>query len=146
MRIVIQRVNSAKVIIDDQVTGSIGHGLLLFAGIGRGDSGKDADYLVDKITQLRIFEDDQGKMNRSITEVSGSILIVSNFTVYGDTRKGRRPGFDAAESPNEARVMYEELVQRFRQTGIPIETGVFQADMRVQLENDGPVTLICESR
>jgi D-tyrosyl-tRNA(Tyr) deacylase len=146
MRIVIQRVNSARVIINDQVRGSIGHGLLLLAGIGRGDNAKDADYLVDKITQLRIFEDDQGKMNRNIAEVSGAILIVSNFTVYGDTRKGRRPGFEAAESPIEAKVMYEELVQRFRKTGIPVETGVFQADMRVQLENDGPVTLICESR
>jgi D-aminoacyl-tRNA deacylase len=146
MRIVIQRVTSARVLVDDQVTGSIGHGLLLLAGIGRGDTSKDIDYLVDKITHLRIFEDDQGKMNRDISEVGGAILIVSNFTVYADTRKGRRPGFEGAAPPLEAKVMFEELVQRFRETGVPVETGVFQADMRVQLENDGPVTLICESR
>jgi D-aminoacyl-tRNA deacylase len=146
MRIVIQRVKSAKVVIDSKVSGSIGHGLLLLAGIGRGDSARDAEYLVNKITYLRIFEDDNGKMNRDIREAGGAILIVSNFTVYGDTRNGRRPGFERAAPPLEAKPMFEELVRRFRETGIPVETGVFQADMLVQLENDGPVTLICESR
>lgn len=146
MRIVIQRVKSAKVVIDDRVSSSIGPGFLLLAGIGRGDCSRDADYLVNKITYLRVFEDDSGKMNRDIREVGGAILIVSNFTVYGDTRNGRRPGFERAASPHEAKPMFEELVRKFRETGIPVETGVFQADMLVRLENDGPVTLICESR
>jgi D-tyrosyl-tRNA(Tyr) deacylase len=146
VRIVIQRVKAAKVLIDNKVKGSIGCGLLLLAGIGRGDRGEDADYLVGKISQLRIFEDEAGKMNRDIREAGGALLIVSNFTVYGDTQKGRRPDFGGAAPPSEAKALYEELVQKFRLTGIPVETGTFQADMLVQLENDGPVTLICESR
>jgi D-aminoacyl-tRNA deacylase len=146
MKIVIQRVKSAKVLIEGSVTGSINHGLLLLAGIGRGDNTGDADYLVDKISHLRIFPDETGKMNRDIREAGGSLLIVSNFTIYGDTRKGRRPGFDAAAPPAEAKLLFEELVARFRLTGLRIETGVFQAHMTVSLENDGPVTLICESR
>jgi D-tyrosyl-tRNA(Tyr) deacylase len=146
MRIVVQRVKSAKVLIDNVVTGSIECGLVLLAGIGRGDSSQDADYLVDKICHLRIFADQDGKMNRDVLEVGGALLIVSNFTVYGDTSKGRRPGFDAAAPPLEAKTLYDELVRKFKLTGIPVETGVFQAHMAVNLENDGPVTLICESR
>jgi D-aminoacyl-tRNA deacylase len=146
MKIVIQRVKSAKVLIEGSVTGSIDRGLVLLAGIGRGDNTGDADYLVDKISHLRIFPDEYGKMNRDIREAGGSLLIVSNFTIYGDTRKGRRPGFDAAASPAEAKLLFEELVSRFRLTGLRVETGLFQAHMTVSLENDGPVTLICESR
>lgn len=118
---------------------------MLLIGIARGDAGADAEFLVDKIAGLRIFPDEEGKMNRDIREAGGSLLVVSNFTVYGDTRKGRRPGFDLAAAPEDARVLYEHFVEKARLTGIPVETGVFQAHMLVELENDGPVTLICES-
>ena len=146
MRVIVQRVTSAKVRIDNLVTASIGTGLLLLLGISKQDKEADADYLVDKISGLRIFSDDEGKMNLDIRRVSGALLIVSNFTVYGDTRKGRRPAFDAAAPAAEARVLYDYFVQKARLTGIPVETGSFQAHMLVELENDGPITLLCESR
>lgn len=145
MRVVIQRVKSATVRIGSSVIASIGSGLVLLIGISKYDTNAGADYLVDKIAGLRIFADDEGKMNRDIRQVEGALLIVSNFSVYGDTRKGRRPGFDLAAPPPEARVLYDYFVQRARLTGIPVETGSFQAHMLVELENDGPVTLICES-
>jgi D-tyrosyl-tRNA(Tyr) deacylase len=145
MRVIVQRVKSAKVRIDSLITASIGPGLVLLVGISKHDTNAEANYLVDKIAGLRIFADEDGKMNRDIRQIGGALLIVSNFTVYGDTRKGRRPGFDLAASPADARVLYEYFVERARLTGIPVETGSFQAHMLVELENDGPVTLICES-
>jgi D-tyrosyl-tRNA(Tyr) deacylase len=145
MRVIVQRVKSARVRIGNIVESSIEMGLLLLVGIGRADGHPDADYLVDKIACLRIFPDDHGKMNRDIREAGGSFLIVSNFTVYGDSRNGRRPSFDAAAPPAEAMALYDYFVERARSTGIPVATGVFQEHMLVELENDGPVTLICES-
>jgi|SRR5271163_1479705 len=145
MRVIVQRVTSAKIEIDSTVTAVIGTGLVLLLGIAKTDSFKDADYLVDKIAGLRIFADDAGKMNLDIRQAGGSLLIVSNFTVYGNTRKGRRPGFDLAAPPAEARALYDYFVERARLTGVPVETGSFQAHMLVQLENDGPITLIVES-
>ena len=145
MRIIVQRVKSAKIRIDSSITASIGIGLTLLIGIAKGDSDRDADYVIDKIAGLRIFSDEAGKMNRDIRQVGGSLLIVSNFTVYGETRKGRRPGFDLAAAPADARIIYDYFVEKARLTGIPVETGSFQAHMLVELENDGPITLIVES-
>jgi D-tyrosyl-tRNA(Tyr) deacylase len=145
MRVIVQRVKSAKIRIDGTITAAIGAGLLLLLGISKGDSNKEADYLVDKVAGLRIFSDQDGKMNLDIRQSGGSLLIVSNFTVYGDAGKGRRPSFDAAARPTEARVIYDYFVERARLTGIPVETGSFQAHMLVELENDGPITLIVES-
>ncbi len=145
MRIVIQRVKEARVEAEGRVTGSIGPGLLVLVGIARGDTGKDAEYLAGKVLALRVFPDEAGKMNRSIREAGGSLLIVSQFTLYGDCRKGRRPSFDAAASPAEAAGLYRHFVDAARRAGVPVETGVFQARMDVHLVNDGPVTLICDS-
>jgi len=146
MRVIVQRVKSAKVRIDNMITAMVDKGLLLLVGISRTDGSVDADYLVDKIAGLRIFPDEQEKMNLDIRETGGALLIVSNFTVYGDCRKGRRPSFDIAAPPAEAKVLYDYFVEKAKATGIPVESGVFQAHMLVELENDGPVTLICESR
>ncbi len=145
MRAVVQRVTYAKVEVDGVAVGAIGPGLLVLLGVAKGDVEADADYLAMKISQLRIFSDEAGKMNRSVIEVGGSMLAVSQFTLYGDCRKGRRPGFDAAAPPEEARALYEHFVGAVRATGLRVETGVFQADMAVSLLNDGPVTLIVES-
>jgi D-aminoacyl-tRNA deacylase len=145
MRVVIQRVKQARVEVAGEVTGVIGLGLLVLLGIAKTDSAKDANYLVDKLVNLRIFPDDAGKMNLSIRESGGGLLLVSQFTLYGDCRKGRRPSFDMAASPPVAAELYEYFVKRVRQSGIPVETGVFQALMQVHLVNDGPVTLICDS-
>jgi D-aminoacyl-tRNA deacylase len=145
MRIIIQRVTAATIEIDSTVTAAIGRGLLLLLGIAKKDSRRDADYLVEKVAGMRIFADEAGKMNLDVRQAGGSLLIVSNFTVYGDIRKGRRPGFDLAASPEEARVIYDYFVERARLTGIPVETGSFQAHMKVELVNDGPITLIAES-
>jgi D-tyrosyl-tRNA(Tyr) deacylase len=119
--------------------------LVVLVGIAKTDTHQDADYLVNKIVSLRIFSDDAGKMNRSITDVSGGLLIVSNFTVYGDCRKGRRPSFDLAADPEKAQELYEYFVSRARSAAVPVETGVFRASMSVYLVNDGPVTLSCDS-
>jgi D-tyrosyl-tRNA(Tyr) deacylase len=119
--------------------------LVLLLGVAKTDTTKGADYLVDKIAGLRVFSDEEGKMNLDVRQAQGSLLIVSNFTVYGDVRRGRRPCFDSAAAPAEARVIYDYFVERARSTGIPVETGSFQAHMLVQLENDGPITLIVES-
>jgi D-tyrosyl-tRNA(Tyr) deacylase len=145
MRVVVQRVTYARVEVDGAVVGEIGRGLLVLLGVAKGDAAADADYLAAKVSQLRIFADDTGKMNRSVGEAGGAMLVVSQFTLYGDTRKGRRPGFDAAALPEDARVLYEYFVEAVRKTGLRVETGVFQADMAVSLLNDGPVTFIVES-
>jgi D-tyrosyl-tRNA(Tyr) deacylase len=145
MRIVIQRVKEARVEIDGRVTGSIGAGLMLLVGIAKEDSHQDADYLLNKVLGLRIFQDDAGKMNLSVLDVRGGLLIVSNFTVYGDCRKGRRPSFDLAADPEKAEELYQYFVNRARAAAIQVETGIFRASMNVHLVNDGPVTLVCDS-
>jgi len=145
MRAVIQRVSQAKVEVSSNVTGTIQAGLLILIGVQHQDTEEDAEYLVRKITGLRIFNDDAGKMNRNICDAGGSLLVVSQFTLYGDCRKGMRPSFDRAARPEHAKRLYDHFVAQARATGIPTETGVFQASMQVTLINDGPVTLICES-
>ena len=145
MRAVVQRVEQASVRVNGQVVGEIGCGLLVLLGISKSDRESDADYLVDKIIGLRIFEDEQGKMNRSVGEVSGAILMVSQFTLYGDVRRGKRPSFDEAARPEEARRLYEYAVKKIRDAGLRCETGEFQAMMKVSLINDGPVTILLDS-
>ena len=145
MRAVVQRVSSARVEIDGEVAGSIGRGLLVLLGVGQGDSEKQAHWLADKIAGLRIFEDDAGKMNLSVEEVGGSALVVSQFTLYGDCRKGRRPSFTGAAPPEEADRLYQVFVARLKERGLPVATGVFQAMMQVHLVNDGPVTVVVET-
>src|ERR1019366_4109600 len=142
MRVVIQRVKQARVEVDGQVTGAIGPGLLVLLGIAKTDSQKDAEYLVEKVLGIRIFPDSDGKMNRNIGEAGGSLLVVSQFTLYGDCRKGRRPSFDLAASPQQAAGLYEYFVNTARKSAVPVQTGVFQASMQVHLVNDGPVTII----
>jgi D-tyrosyl-tRNA(Tyr) deacylase len=146
MRLVIQRVREARVEVDGRTTGAIGPGLLALVAVGRSDTESDADYLAEKLLGLRIFADEAGKMNRSVVDSGGGVLVVSNFTLYGDCGKGRRPSFDGAAPPEQARVLYEYFVARLRTSAVPVETGVFQATMSVSLVNDGPVTLICESK
>ena len=146
MKAVIQRVRSAEVHVDDQLLGSIGKGLLVFVGIAKGDGENDLSYLTSKIPDLRIFEDESGKFNRSLKEVGGGMLVVSQFTLYGDCRKGRRPSFTEAEEPEAARHLYDRFVSQLRAEGVPVQTGAFQAKMEVHLINDGPVTLLLDSR
>lgn len=145
MRAVIQRVSWAKVTVGSEVTGEIGAGLLVLLGVGQNDAQADADYLAVKTAGLRIFEDAEGKMNRAVGEVEGSVLVVSQFTLYGDVRKGRRPSFDAAAPPQKARELYEYFVGRIRAAGLRCETGRFQEMMRVELLNEGPVTILLDS-
>ena len=145
MRAVVQRVSSARVEVDGKVVGKIGRGLLVLLGVGERDAEKQAHWLADKIAGLRIFEDEAGKMNLSVQDVEGSLLVVSQFTLYGDCRKGRRPSFTGAAPPEEADRLYEVFVARLRERGLPVETGVFQAMMQVHLVNDGPVTLMVET-
>jgi len=145
MRAVVQRVSRAQVTVDGAVTGKIGRGLLVLLGVSRGDSQADADYLADKIAGLRIFEDPQGKMNLPVAEINGAVLVVSQFTLYGDVRRGKRPSFDAAAPPEQARQLYESFVQRIRAAGLPCSTGRFQEMMEVELVNDGPVTILVDS-
>jgi D-tyrosyl-tRNA(Tyr) deacylase len=145
MRAVVQRVTQAAVEVDGEVTGAIKHGLLVLLGVQRKDTKQDADYLARKIVGLRIVNDAAGKMNRSVIECEGALLVVSQFTLYGDCRKGMRPSFDQAAPPDTARELYEYFVTQLRGAGIRVETGVFQASMKESLVNDGPVTLICES-
>ena len=146
MRAVIQRVSRAKVTVNGETTGEIGLGLLVLLGVGREDTEADANYLAEKIAGLRIFEDDEGKMNRSVQDVGGSVLAVSQFTLYGDVRRGKRPSFDAAAPPDPARRLYEFFVQRIQAAGLRCETGRFQEMMRVELINEGPVTILLDSR
>ncbi len=131
--------------VDRRVAGSIGNGLLVLLGVGKTDTRRDADYLADKVTGLRIFADEVGKMNLSIKDVGGAILVVSQFTLYGDCRKGRRPSFDMAAGPEQARALYDYFVGAIRKRGVTAETGVFQAIMAVYLVNQGPVTILCDS-
>jgi D-tyrosyl-tRNA(Tyr) deacylase len=146
MRVVLQRSKAAKVVVADQVIGQIDSGLVLLVGITHGDTIDDAVYLADKIVNLRIFEDENEKMNHSLLDVGGSILSVSQFTLYGDSRKGRRPNFMDAARPEEANELYEAFNEELRKKGVHTETGQFGAMMDVQLTNDGPVTLILESK
>lgn len=141
MRAVVQRVSSARVEVEGEVTGSIGRGLLVLLGVGQGDAEKHAQWLAEKIAGLRIFEDDAGKMNLSVQDVGGSVLVVSQFTLYGDCRKGRRPSFTEAAPPDLADRLYQAFVSHLGVLGIPVETGVFQAHMDVHLVNEGPVTI-----
>ena len=146
MRAVIQRVKSAEVYVDGRLSGKIGNGLLVFVGMARGDGEDDISYLISKLPDLRIFEDSSGKFNLSLKEINGEILVVSQFTLYGDCRKGRRPSFTEAEEPTAAKNLYDRLISKLRERGIPVETGEFQAKMEVHLINDGPVTLLLDSR
>jgi D-tyrosyl-tRNA(Tyr) deacylase len=134
------------VTVDGAVVGRIGPGLLVLLGVGKGDTEQDAEMLARKIVELRVFQDDAGKMNLSVKDTGGSLLVVSQFTLYGDTRKGRRPSFDQAAPPEEARRLYERFVEAARAQGVAVETGVFQAMMSVSLVNEGPVTFLVESR
>jgi D-tyrosyl-tRNA(Tyr) deacylase len=145
MRAVVQRVSRAKVTVNAWTTGEIGMGLLVLLGVGHDDSESDATYLAEKIAGLRIFEDQEGKMNRSVLDVGGSVLAVSQFTLYGDARRGKRPSFDAAAPPDSARQLYELFVECIRATGLRCETGRFQEMMQVELVNEGPVTILVDS-
>ncbi len=146
MRIVIQRVSQAKVTVQGKEVGTIGPGLCLFLGVAKGDTEEDSTYLVQKSVELRIFEDDEGKFNRTLLDVGGEILVVSQFTLYGDCTKGRRPSFSHAASPEEAELIYQKFVQKLREKGLKVGTGQFQAKMEVSLVNSGPVTFIIESK
>jgi D-tyrosyl-tRNA(Tyr) deacylase len=147
MRAVVQRVTSARVRVGDRTTGEIAHGLVALVGVGRDDTSADVKYLAAKIRDIRIFEGDGGKpMDRSVADVGGSVLVVSQFTLYGDVRRGRRPAFDEASAPEAARALYEELVRELRATQVPVATGEFQAMMQVELVNDGPVTILLDSK
>ena len=145
MRTVVQRVSRAQVSIDGTVTGAIAAGLVVFVGIRAEDSTKDLQWLAEKIVHLRIFEDDSGKMNNSLTDIGGEMLIISQFTLYGDCRKGRRPGFSTAAPPSIAEPYYQKFVREVEAKDIQVATGTFQADMQVELVNDGPVTLLLDS-
>jgi D-aminoacyl-tRNA deacylase len=147
MRAVIQRVTRAQVTVGDRVTGAIGPGLLVLLGAGQGDTPADLAYTVDKIAHLRIFADDAGKMNRSVLDIAGGVLVVSQFTLYGDARTGRRPAFTAALAPDAARALYDQALIALRQAGVAdVQAGEFAADMAVELVNDGPVTILIDSR
>jgi D-tyrosyl-tRNA(Tyr) deacylase len=147
MRAVVQRVTRASVTVDGEVTGAIDQGLLVFLGAGAGDGANDLAYCVDKIANLRIFSDDAGKMNRSVLDIKGGVLVVSQFTLYGDARQGRRPAFTGALEPNAARALYDEALVALRAAGVArVEAGRFAADMKVDLSNDGPVTILLDSR
>ncbi len=146
MRAVVQRVIRARVKVGDEITGEIGKGLLVLLGVGQDDSEGDADYLAEKVAGLRIFEDEAGKMNLSVGEIGGAVLAVSQFTLLGDVRRGKRPSFDATARPERARELYEAFVERIRARGLRCETGRFQAMMDVELVNSGPVTILVDSK
>lgn len=146
MRAVVQRVTEARVEVAGETVGEIGAGFLVLMGIARDDANTDADYLAEKIANLRVFDDDEGKMNRSLQETCGAMLVVSQFTLYGDVRRGRRPSYSDAAEPEKASELYEYFVERVRSLGMKVETGVFQATMKVSLVNDGPVTILLDSR
>ncbi len=145
MRAVLQRVRQARVTVGEEVTGQIGTGWLVLLGVGQGDTVADAEWLAEKVVHLRGFPDAQGKMNRDVQDVQGAVLVVSQFTLYGDCRKGRRPSFTQAAEPATAQTLYEAFIQAVRAWGVPVATGRFAADMQVELINDGPVTFILES-
>lgn len=146
MRAVVQRVKSASVKVDEKIIGQIEHGILLLLGVEESDNDKDLEYMSDKVPNLRIFEDENGKMNKSLFDVAGSILVISQFTLLGDARKGRRPSFIAAARPEKAIPMYEKYINAMKEKNIRTQSGVFGADMKVQLINDGPVTILLDSK
>lgn len=146
MRAVIQRVSKASVKVDGKVVGKIGKGLLVLIGVGKDDNDKDISYMAEKIVNLRIFEDKNGKMNRSLLDIQGEILIISQFTLYGDCRRGRRPSFTDAASPDKGKEYYEKFVEEVKKYGINVQTGIFQAMMEVELINQGPVTILLDSK
>jgi len=146
MRVVVQRVSQASVTVGGELVGAIGPGLVVLVGVARGDTRHDADYLADKLIHLRVFPDEEGRMNRSVLETGGELLVISQFTLYGDCRKGRRPDFTMAAPPEEARHLYDQFLDILRtRCNIRITSGVFQAEMEVALTNQGPVTIICDS-
>jgi len=146
MRAVVQRVSRAKVKVGDEITGEIGKGLLVLLGVAQDDNEADADYLAEKVAGLRIFEDEAGKMNLSVEEIGGAVLAVSQFTLFGDVRRGKRPSFDAAARPERARELYQRFVERIGGVGLQCETGRFQEMMEVELVNTGPVTILLDSK
>ena len=146
MRAVVQRVTRASVTVGDEEVGHIGAGLVVLVGVAAGDGPADLAYMASKIRELRVFADDRGRMNRSVVEAGGAVLVVSQFTLLGDVRKGRRPAFDGAASGHEARAMYEALVRQLKADGLEVATGRFQAHMHLSLDNDGPVTVLLDSR
>lgn len=146
MRVVVQRVSRAKVTVAGEAVGEIGTGLLVLLAVGQNDTEADADYLAEKVAGLRIFEDKEGKMNRAVGESEGAVLAVSQFTLYGDVRRGKRPSFDAAARPEQARRLYEHFVEKIRDAGLRCETGRFQEMMQVELVNEGPVTILLDSQ
>lgn len=145
MRAVVQRVTSASVSVEGDITGRIGIGFLVYLGVGKGDGEQDIVYMARKICALRVFNDESGKMNLPLADVAGEVLLISQFTLYGDVRKGNRPAFDESENPERARELYLELASRLRQLGLNVAEGIFQADMRVESVNQGPVTILLES-
>ena len=145
MRIVVQRVSGAKVEVNSEITGQIEKGLLVYLSVTHNDTEKDAKFIADKITNLRIFGDDQNKMNLSLTDVNGQVLLISNFTLHGDCRKGRRPSFDAAAKPDHANQLYEKVIDIIKGHGVDVQTGIFAANMQVTSTNDGPVTFILDT-
>jgi len=146
MRVVVQRVKRAQVCVEGKVVGEIGQGLVCLVGVGKGDQEADADYLAAKIPHVRIFEDDQGRFNRSLIDIGGGILVVSQFTLYGDCRRGRRPSFTDAAEPRRAEELYHYFITKLKENAICVATGEFQARMAVELVNDGPVTLLLDSK
>jgi D-tyrosyl-tRNA(Tyr) deacylase len=146
MRAVVQRVKSAEVYVEGRLSGKIGNGLLVFIGVGKGDREEDLTYMISKLPELRIFEDASGKFNLSLKEIGGEVMVVSQFTLYGDCRRGRRPSFTEAEEPTAARHLYEQFISKLREQDISVQTGEFQAKMDVHLINDGPVTLLLDSK
>ena len=145
MRAVIQRVSRARVVVEEKITGAIESGVVALIGVGCEDTPAEAAYIADKIAHLRIFEDAQGKMNRSLLESGGAALVISQFTLYGDVRRGRRPGFDQAATHEQAEALYEDCLRALRAHGVRVETGVFRAQMSVELTNEGPVTILLDS-
>ncbi|HBN82406.1 MAG TPA: D-tyrosyl-tRNA(Tyr) deacylase [Clostridiales bacterium] len=145
MRAVVQRVTSASVTVDHRCTGKIDQGMVVLLGVGSQDTNKDVDYMVEKITGLRIFDDSEGKMNLSLTDINGAMLVVSQFTLYGDCRKGKRPSWSDAAKPQVAEELYDQFIEKVKRTGIVVASGVFQAEMLVEINNDGPVTLLIDS-
>jgi D-tyrosyl-tRNA(Tyr) deacylase len=146
MRAVVQRVTRGAVKVGSETVGEIGRGFVVLLGVGREDTSEDASYLAEKIVQLRVFEDESGRMNRSVLEYAGAVLVVSQFTLFGDCRKGRRPGFSMAAPPDRAQVLYAELVRRLESLGVSVAQGRFREHMQVEIVNDGPVTLLLDSK